>query len=141
MVPKLTATIFTVRDPLLAHPFLRWCAIIAFVLLAVAWIAVLAIPNLPGADAVVVHYTTTFGIDALGSWRDLLRLPLTGTMLLVVNVAIARVLIAPSAPPDALPPATLVLVIASVIIEFTVLVGCLLLWRINTGSLSGLNGF
>lgn len=130
--PKLTATIFTIRDPLLAHPCLRWCAIVALVLLAAAWIAVLAIPNLPGTDAVVVHYTTTFGIDALGSWRDLLRLPLTGTMLLAVNFTIARVLIAPNASPDTVPAATTVLAIASVIIEFTVLVGCLLLLNVNT---------
>ncbi|MDP3771107.1 MAG: hypothetical protein Q8R16_02305 [bacterium] len=129
--PQLTATIFTIRDPLLARPFLRWCAIVACALLAAAWIAVLAIPNLPGSDAVVVHYTTTFGIDALGSWRDLLRLPLTGTILFAVNFTIARVLITPNTSQDMVPTATTVLAIASVIIEFTVLVGCILLWRVN----------
>ncbi|MDO8622334.1 MAG: hypothetical protein Q7R80_03835 [bacterium] len=129
--PQLLRTVVLFRDPLLAHPFLRWCAIVALVLLTAAWIAVLAIPNLPGTDAVVVHYTTTFGIDALGSWRDLLRLPLTGTILLAVNFTIARVLIAPNTSPDMVPTATTVLAIASVIIEFTVLVGCILLWRVN----------
>jgi len=116
---------------MLAHPFLRWCGIVSLAFLATAWITIIAVPNLPGADAVVVHYTTTFGIDALGSWRDLLRLPLTGTILLAVNLTIARALVAPSAPPDVVPPATIVLIVASVVIEFTVLVGCLLLWRVN----------
>lgn len=106
--------------------------IVAFALLSTAWITVFAIPNLPGTDAIVVHYTTTFGIDALGSWRDLLRLPLTGTILLIVNLTIARALASPSAPSDVLPPATTVLIVASAVIEFTVLVGCLLLWRVNT---------
>lgn len=128
---SLLTPLIVLRDPFLAHPLLRWCAIVAFAFCSAAWIVVLAIPNIPGTDAVVVHYTTTFGIDALGSWRDLLRLPLTGTMLLAVNLTIARVLVGASAPPDAAPHATVVLAIASVIIEFVVLVGCVLLWRVN----------
>lgn len=128
---SLLTPLIVFRDPFLAHPLLRWCTIIAFVFCVAAWIAVVAIPNIPGTDAVVIHYTTTFGIDALGSWRDLLRLPLTGTILLAVNLTIARVLVGANAPPDTAPHATVVLAIASVVIEFVVLIGCVLLWRAN----------
>jgi hypothetical protein len=146
---QLTKPIITFRSPLLAAPSARWCIIIAVALLAAAWVAILGIPVLPGGDALIVHYTTTFGIDALGSWRDLLRLPLTGTALFLVNLTIARMLQpeAESRKPEtmagalrqqahrstvALSPASSILVVANIPLQFIVLLGSVLLWRANT---------
>ena len=132
----LSRVLWTFRDPLLAHPFTRWCVVVATAFLAGAWVAVLAITDTPGEDAVIVHYTTTFGIDALGSWGEITRLPLTGTVLLAVNVILARFFAHPSTTPEEasdLPRASAVLIVASVILEFAVLVGALLLWRVNSG--------
>lgn len=130
---SLTTPIITFRDPLLVSPLIRWCIIAAIALCVGAWIVILSIPNLPGPDAIIVHYTTTFGIDALGNWRDLLRLPVTGTVLLGVNLAIARLLAVShdASGGPARSPASLILVTASVPIEFTVLLGVVLLWRVN----------
>ncbi|MBI4434663.1 hypothetical protein HY635_02500 [Candidatus Uhrbacteria bacterium] len=140
---QLTALIIAFRDPLLGTPFTRWCIIVATALNLGAWVVILGIPNLPGTDAIIIHYTTTFGIDALGNWRDLLRLPVTGTVLLGANIAIARLLATGSDAPRSAPPspAARILVAASVPIEFAVLLGTILLWNINGGSLNGSNGF
>jgi len=121
---QLTTPIITFRDPLLASPFLRWCTIVATALNLGAWIVILGIPSLPGPDAIVIHYTTTFGIDALGDWKDLLRLPVTGTVLLGANIVIARLL--------ATEAASVLLITANVLIEFAVLLGSILLWQVNT---------
>lgn len=136
--PQLTKPIITFRTPLLSVPFARWCTIVAATLLTAAWVVIFGIPNLPGPDALIVHYTTTFGIDALGNWRDLLRLPLTGTVLCVVNLVIAHILSTGSGQPHAvsLSPASLILVVANIPLQFTVLLGSVLLWRINAGSLN-----
>lgn len=127
--PQLTKPIITFRTPLLSAPFARWCTIVAVTLLTAAWVVILGIPNLPGPDALIVHYTTTFGIDALGNWRDLLRLPLTGTVLLIANLTIARLLTTGSDVP--LPQASQILIVANIPLQFTVLLGSVLLWRIN----------
>lgn len=133
--PQLTKPIITFRTPLLSVPSARWCTIVAVALLLGAWVVILGIPNLPGPDAIIVHYTTTFGIDALGNWRDLLRLPLTGTVLLAVNLAIARVLATGPELPNAasLSPASQILIIANIPLQFTVLLGSVLLWKVNIG--------
>lgn len=86
----------------------------------------LAIPNRAADESIIVHYTTTFGIDALGSWTDLMRLPLTGTVLLVVNCGLAWFLTRQ----DHVDAPT-VLMVASVVLEFAVLIGALLLLRVN----------
>ncbi|MDO8599348.1 MAG: hypothetical protein Q7S02_04520 [bacterium] len=125
---QLSRTVVTFRGPLLAHPFVRWCAVASMTFLAGAWIAILAIPNSTADESIIVHYTTTFGIDALGSWTDLMRLPLTGTVLLVVNCGLARFL----ARQDHVD-APIVLMVASVVLEFAVLIGALLLLRMNNG--------
>jgi len=135
------------RGSFLGRAHIRWCAIAAISFLAGAWIAVLAIPNVPESASLVVHYTTTFGIDALGSWRDLAMLPLSGTVLLLINVVLAWFLTraevrgqrlevgaASAGPsvPDALPHAPAVLMAASAVIEFAVLINAVLLWRANS---------
>lgn len=130
--------ITTFRDPLLAQPFARWSAIVASTLNLAAWIVVLGIPNIPGPDAVVLHYTTTFGIDALGSWPNLFRLPLTGLALLAANLALARLFAKLEVGGGRLevrgqlPHASTILLIASVVLEFAVLLGTVLLWQVNT---------
>lgn len=131
---QFTKPIVTFRTPLLSAPFARWCTIAAIALLIGSWIAIFGIPGLPGNDALIVHYTTTFGIDALGNWRDLLSLPLTGTVLLAVNLVIARLLATESGqPPHAsLSPSSQILIIANIPLQFTVLLGSVLLWRVNT---------
>lgn len=134
----LSKVLFTFRDPLFARPSFRWCVIGAASFLAGAWIAILGIPNVADGDAVIVHYTTTFGIDALGSWGELARLPLTGTALLIVNIGLAWFLARGEGATDALPPggvptAASVLLVASILLEFIVLIGCLLLFRANGG--------
>lgn len=132
--PQFTKPIITFRTPLLSVPFARWCTITAAALLTAAWVVILGIPNLPGPDALIVHYTTTFGIDALGNWRDLLRLPLTGTVLLAVNLAIARVLATGPERPNvaSLSSASQILIVANIPLQFAVLLGSVLLWRVNT---------
>lgn len=129
----LTKPIVTFRTTLLSAPFARWCTIVAVTLLIGSWIVVFGIPSLPGNDALIIHYTTTFGIDALGNWRDLLRLPLTGTVLLLVNLVIARLLATESGQPHhvSLPPSSQILIIANIPLQFTVLLGSVLLWRVN----------
>lgn len=134
---QLTTPIVIIRDPLLRQPFARWCAIIAAALLAGAWIAILGIPNAPGSAGVIIHYTTTFGIDALGSWADLLRLPLTGTALLAVNVALARFFVRLEISDRRLRVGEIssstvsILLVASVALEFMVFVGAVLLRKVN----------
>lgn len=132
--PQLTRSIITFRTPLLSVPSARWCTIAAAALLTAAWVVILGIPNLPGPDALIVHYTTTFGIDALGNWNDLLRLPLTGTVLCVVNLVIARVLATGPEQPNAaaLSPASQILIVANIPLQFTVLLGSVLLWKANS---------
>lgn len=142
----LLTSVTTIRDPLFAQPFARWCTVAATALLAGAWIAIAAIPHVAWEESIVVHYTTTFGIDALGRWTDLLRIPTTGTVLLAVNLGAARFLARPAIGDPlsvsdrrtdreelgpALPTASRVLVAASVAIEIAVLIASVLLWRVN----------
>lgn len=125
--------------PLLASRWARWCLFCTCFVLFGAWIAVLAVPRIPDAQY-VVHYTTTFGIDALGSWESLLRLPITGSAFVILNMSIAMLLSprpvqqelfrAPLAPH--LSVASALLCVASCVVAMTVLLGSVLLWRMNT---------
>lgn len=145
----LRRTLHTVRDPLFRHPIARWCACAALLFLGASWIAILAIPILPESDAMIVHYSTTFGIDALGTWRELLQLPIIGAAVFGVNVGLARFLVddriarargrgdGPEPEPRVaatLAPATALLMVATVFVEFATAVGSVLLWRVNTGA-------
>lgn len=108
---------------------MRRCIIASIAFIAAAWVAALAVPHLPGEAPLIVHYTTTFGVDALGDWWDFVRLPLTGTVLVALNVTLARILTsradgAPSA-------ASVALVVASVCIAWVVCMGTVLLWSKN----------
>ncbi|MBI2482584.1 hypothetical protein HYV74_00205 [Candidatus Uhrbacteria bacterium] len=118
-----------------AHPGARWLLLVAVVCTAGTWITVLAIPRIPGNDTVVTHYSTTFGIDALGAWRQLFRLPSIATILLGMNVGIAVASIRATRP-DAhpvplLPPAAQTMLIASALLSAVALVGALFLLRVN----------
>lgn len=53
-----------------------------------AWLLVLANVK-PREEAVVLHYTTTFGIDRIGPWYLLAALPFAGAFVTVVNTWIA----------------------------------------------------
>ncbi|MFH1430759.1 MAG: hypothetical protein ABIG71_04570 [Candidatus Uhrbacteria bacterium] len=114
--------------PIFARPLSRWCVLSAAMLLIGAWVATFAVPNAE-SGAIVVHYTTTFGIDALGSWRDLLRLPITGSILVVLDVVLAFLLT--ERDEQAPTPASWILVIAALLIAFVVCFGTLLLLRMN----------
>ncbi|MDO8463623.1 MAG: hypothetical protein Q7S96_05175 [bacterium] len=121
--------VFVAVHPLLVRLFPRWMIIGAFLLLAGTWIAAFAVPNVPGAASLVTHYTTTFGIDALGSWRALVRLPLTGTVFVLLNIVLAFLL---TTPRDAAPSsASLTLCVAAFLIALATLTGTVLLWSKN----------
>lgn len=119
----------TIRDPLLGRLAARWSIIVAAALTAGTWVAVVAVPVPVGDSAVVAHYTTTFGIDALGSWSSLLRLPVTGTIILLVNTAVARLLAASSGIAERR--AVDSILTATILLEFALLVGAILLLRMN----------
>ena len=134
-----TRIIVTIRHPLFERPFARWCIVVSTAAITGAWIAILAIPAIPGDIGIVTHYTTTFGIDALGRWTELIWLPIVGTISVVANVTIAWFALRP--PPrlrarvtqwsstiaDVVP----MLLSATVLITFLVLIGSLLLLRVN----------
>ncbi|MBI4433527.1 hypothetical protein HY632_02040 [Candidatus Uhrbacteria bacterium] len=123
------------------NPGARWLLLAAGVCTAGTWIAVLAIPRIPGVDTVVTHYSTTFGIDALGSWRQLLRLPSMATVLMVMNMSIAiacmRGARADTISPAMLPPAASAILVATALLSFIALVGALFLLRVNLHYLGG----
>lgn len=145
---RLGQVLHEFRDPLLRSPLCRWSLIASAAFLAVAWGVTLATPRIPGSAAVVVHYTTTFGIDALGAWSDLLRLPILGTVVFLLNAAIARGIagihahpVGPDgAPMEAAPPAAplmptpsvTALTAATAFLEATIALAAILLWRVNT---------
>ncbi|MDO8425162.1 MAG: hypothetical protein Q7T01_01460 [bacterium] len=115
--------------PLLANSQTRWMAVAAGALLAGAWIAALAVPNVPDAASLVTHYTTTFGIDAFGSWHDLARIARTGSAFIAFNIALAFGLTPRNAPAPAT--ASVFLLAAAVLLAFAALVGTVLLWNMN----------
>lgn len=117
------------RHPLFARPLPRWCVFLAIAFLVGSWIATVAIPNIPGATAVVVHYTATFGVDALGSWGDLFRFPVVGSVLVGFNIVLAVLLTQRRA--EAPTQASMVLLVAAVLIAFAVCIGMVLLLRVN----------
>lgn len=43
----------------------------------------------PTGELVPIHYTIYFGIDRLGNWRQLFLVPLSGTVIGIVNTVIA----------------------------------------------------
>ncbi|MFH1098964.1 MAG: hypothetical protein V1723_03530 [Candidatus Uhrbacteria bacterium] len=137
--------------------------LVSVVFTAGAWIAMCAVPRV--GNEFILHYTTVFGIDAVGPWADLFRLPAFGTVLLVANTIIARLLIGrtPSSGSTTERPSSLVnnvgvevdaglgyssadlessdlrldgavvfVLVATIIIELSVFIGSLLLWRANT---------
>lgn len=42
----------------------------------------------PHAEPIPLHYTITFGIDRIGQWYSAYMLPLSGTIMLGMNVAL-----------------------------------------------------
>lgn len=118
------------RHPLLAVAWTRWVLLVSGVLLAGAWIATAAVPILPGEAAIVVHYTTTFGVDALGSYRDLLRFPVVGTTLVAFNVILAT-LLGPEGAEGAPRAAAQFLVAAALVLSIFICTGAFLLLRAN----------
>ncbi|MBI4142344.1 hypothetical protein HY480_00540 [Candidatus Uhrbacteria bacterium] len=116
------------HDPLLASPRIRWIAAGAAVMLAVAWAAILVLPKDLEPDALVTRYTFTFGIGALGGWPNLLELPVIGTILLLVNLTVARLL---TRTVDIPPPVTLLLT-ATLLLEIGIAIGSATLLIVNT---------
>lgn len=43
----------------------------------------------PRTDPIPLHYTITFGIDRIGPWYSAFILPLSGTIMLLLNIALA----------------------------------------------------
>jgi hypothetical protein len=53
----------------------------------------LALRVRPQADPIPLHYTTTFGIDRIGPWYVAYFLPLSGSIILLVNTALFAALV------------------------------------------------
>lgn len=47
----------------------------------------------PRPDPIPLHYTITFGIDRIGPWYAAYLLPLSGTMLVILNVLLTLLVI------------------------------------------------
>ncbi len=48
----------------------------------------LAVHVRPQADPIPLHYTITFGIDRIGPWYSAFLLPLSGTIMLGMNIVL-----------------------------------------------------
>jgi len=68
------------------------------------WLAVIVILNVgqwaycilkvkPQENPIPLHYTTTFGIDRIGPWYSAFLLPLSGTIMFILNLALTSVTI------------------------------------------------
>jgi hypothetical protein len=126
--------VYATQHPLLARWWTRWAIGVAAILLAGAWIFVLGIPSpLTSNGTLIVHYSTSFGIDALGTWRDIMRLPVVGSVLFVLNMSIAF-LLSPQGTSDDVGhvDASFIMVVSTVMIEGVVLLASALLWSVNT---------
>ncbi|MBI2416066.1 MAG: hypothetical protein HYV33_05415 [Candidatus Kerfeldbacteria bacterium] len=70
------------------QPILVWSSLIAGLLQAGQWLALYwFIP--PTSDLVPLHYTIYFGVDLVGEWYQLLYMPLSGTVILLLNGILA----------------------------------------------------
>ncbi len=49
----------------------------------------LAVKVKPHTDPIPIHYTITFGIDRIGPWYTAFLLPLSGTVMLGINIVLA----------------------------------------------------
>ncbi|MBI4090102.1 MAG: hypothetical protein HY421_01745 [Candidatus Kerfeldbacteria bacterium] len=47
----------------------------------------------PQVDPIPLHYTTTFGIDRIGPWFVAYLLPLSGTVMLLLNIGLFAALV------------------------------------------------
>ncbi len=74
--------------------FVRFALLLSFGLNLLAWGLALwfVIPRLATSPFFALHYTVYFGVDRIGPPWGLLRMPLLGLVLLVVNVIVALLL-------------------------------------------------
>lgn len=61
---------------------------IAALLNAASWIVIYWLVP-PTGDPVILHYNIFIGIDLIGDWSQLLWMPISGVVYLVVNTALA----------------------------------------------------
>lgn len=47
----------------------------------------------PQENPIPLHYTTTFGIDRIGPWYSAFMLPLSGTIMFLVNIVLVSITI------------------------------------------------
>ena len=118
----------------LAAPWLRWCGTLALLGIAGAWVVAYLIPHPTDPQGIIIHSTTTFGADALGARRDLFSLPIIGTVVVVINIVLATVLgrSRSSAGMSRCASLATLLMVASPLLAFAVLVGMTFLWYVNT---------
>jgi hypothetical protein len=66
----------------------RWYLLILFILQAGLWYLAYYIFNLVGEELFVSHYNVDFGIDGIGSAKQVFQIPIVTLVILLVNIGL-----------------------------------------------------